>query len=243
MANLDTLLKYQEIDIKLRRAQDSVEKSDAAQRGKKAKAEFEAAKKSVDDSERTAGEIVETLTAAAQTAKEGKSLVAEYRDKLKGETTSKERKQMIAELEQLKSRLSESEKKADAKRKQAQKVLDESKDSQARAKKMRDIFVGEKEKYEDMKQQKEPEIGKYKQMLSQLRPSIDPKLMKVYDELTAERKYPAFVDAYSSDKTTFSCRGCGLQLSQAGNSGLLKDGICRCDNCRRVIYMPKPAKK
>lgn len=239
MIDLKAILEYQEADIRLRKTQDSIERSDAQKRGKQAKIEFDAAKKRVDDSEAQAGEILDFVKSAEETASKAQTTVSEYKAKIDANPGAAERKAMRAELEALKVKLSESEKRVDSKLKRASKVVDESRESQARAKKMRDIFLKEKEAYDKLKKDKEPEIKKYRDQLSLLRAKVDPKLMQQYDELSADKKIPAFVDAFKSESGTYSCRGCGLQLSQADNGKLERDGICRCGNCRRIIYIRK----
>ncbi|MCI9032083.1 MAG: hypothetical protein HFK09_06145 [Clostridia bacterium] len=239
MIDLKAILEYQEADIRLRKMQDSIEKSEAQRRGKQAKIEFDAAKKRVDDSEAQAGEILDFIKNADETADKARSVVSEYKEKIDEKMSAEERKTIRAELEALKAKLSESEKRVDSKLKRASKVVDESRESQARAKKMRDVFLKEKEAYDKLKKSKEPEIAELKKQLALLREKVDPQLVKQYDELSADRKIPAFVDAFKSESGTYSCRGCGLQLSQADNGKLERDGICRCGNCRRIIYNRK----
>lgn len=239
MIDLKAILEYQEADIKLRKTQDSIERSDAQKRGKQAKIEFDAAKKRVDDSEAQAGEILDFVKSAEETAAKAQNTVSDCKAKLEKNPTAAERKAMRAELEALKVKLSESEKRVDSKLKRASKVVDESRESQARAKKMRDVFLKEKQAYDKLKAEKAPEIEKCRKQLEVLRAKVDPKLMQQYDELSADKKIPAFVDAFKSESGTYSCRGCGLQLSQADNGKLERDGICRCGNCRRIIYIRK----
>lgn len=239
MTDLKLILEYQNTDIKLRKVMDSIERSDAARRGKQAKSEFDIAKKRVEESEAQAGEILEFMEKATESAAKTKETVDKFKARLEeGNVSSEERKQMRAELEALKTKCSDLEKRIDSKRKRGSKVLDESRDSQARAKKMRDVFQQEKTAYDSLKKQKSSEIEQLKGQLAKLKPQVDKELMKLYEELASEKKIPPFVDAYG-DRGTYSCRGCGLQLSQAENAKLTSDGICRCGNCRRVIYLPK----
>lgn len=240
MTDLKAILEYQDADIKLRKTIDSIERSDAARRGKQAKTEFETAKKRVDDSEEQAGEILEFVEKAGETAKQTQEAIEKCKSRLEaGDISAEERKQMRAELESLKAKCADLEKRIESKLKRGGKVVDESRDSQARAKKMRDLFLQEKASFDKLKEQKKPEIDKCKARLAELKPKVDAQLMKMYEELAAEKKIPPFVDAYETSKGSFSCRGCGLQLSQAENAKLMGEGICRCGNCHRVIYIPK----
>lgn len=240
MADLKTILKYQDIDLKFRRMTDSIEKSDSAKRGALAKNEFDAAKRSMEETERSASEIVETINSVADFSKAAKEKVAEISERAKSEgLTSKDRKQLISELEAIKKELAECEKKVEPTKKRSEKLVDEYTKQQGHAKKMRDIYNESKEKLDKDRQDKDKELSGFKKQLDELRPSIDKTLMKVYDELAAERKFPPIVEAHVGERDSLSCRGCGLQLSQTGRSELLDKGICRCDTCHRVIYMPE----
>lgn len=243
MADLKTILKYQDIDLKLRRLTDSIEKSETAKRGALARNEFEAAKKSMEETERNASDVVETVNAVTGATKDAQAKVAAAAERVKDkELTSKERKQLISELEAIKAKLSENEKKVEPTKKKGEKIVDEYTKQQTHAKKMRDIYNASKEKVDKDRQDKEKDLSELKRQLDELRPNIDKELMKVYDGLAAERKFPPVVEAHIGDRDSLSCRGCGLQLSQAGRSELTDKGVCRCDNCRRVIYMPQGAK-
>ena len=81
---------------------------------------------------------------------------------------------------------------------------------------MRDVYNASKEKLDKDRQDKEKDLAELKRQLDELRPNIDKELMKVYDDLAAERKFPPVVEAHIGERDSLSCRGCGLQLSQAG---------------------------
>ena len=72
--------------------------------------------------------------------------------------------------------------------------------------------------------------------LDALRPEIPADMFETYKTITAERKYPAYVQArLTDDKKHYRCF-CGLTLSQKAQSELQEKGSCRCENCRRLIY-------
>ena len=87
-----------------------------------------------------------------------------------------------------------------------------------------------------MKKEKEQEINKYKFQLKELEPQIDPETMSKYKAIVADRKYPAITEVYVGEGNAYSCKGCGLQLSQKNVSVLNEEGSCVCETCRRLIY-------
>lgn len=243
MANLDAILKYQEVDIKLRKTLDEIERSDSGKRLEQSRKGFNEAKAMVEDSERTAGEVADFYRKAIKFYNEYAPKIEEYEQRLKGELTDEERKKAVTALETLKSKFSEIEKRLSERKNKGDKLLDEYREGQKRGKKMREVHAEAKESHENLKREKEPVIAEFKKTLETLRPSVDKEIMTMYDELASERKYPAFVEAYGDEKSSFSCRGCGLQLSQSSKGQLLEKGVCRCDTCRRIIYLPEKKKK
>lgn len=243
MINLDAILKYQEVDIKLRKTLDGLERSDFAKRLEQSRKGFSEAKTAVEDSEKNAGEIADFYKKAMKYYEENAPKAIELEEKLNGELSEEEYKKTVAALETLKTKFSEIEKRLSERKAKSEKLLDEYREGQKRGKKMREVHAQAKENYETLKKEQEPVIAQLKSTLDELRPSIDAELMQQYDELAAERKYPAFVEAYGDEKSSFSCRGCGLQLSQSSKGKLVENGICRCDTCRRIIYMTAKKKK
>lgn len=243
MANLDAILKYQETDIKLRKTLDEIERSDFSKRLEQSRKGFNDAKALVEDSEKSAEEIVDFYKKSMKFYAENAPKVALLEQKLAGDISDEERKQVISALETLRSKLSEIEKRLAERKTKGDKLLEDYREGQKRGKKMREVHAEAKENYETLKKEKEPVIAELKKALEGLRPSIDADILAQYDELAAERKYPAFVEAYGDEKTSFSCRGCGLQLSQSSKGKLVEKGICRCDTCRRIIYLPEKKKK
>lgn len=243
MANLDAILKYQEVDIKLRKTLDEIERSDSGKRLEQSRKGFNEAKAMVEDSERTAGEVADFYRKAIKFYNEYAPKIEEYEQRLKGELTDEERKKAVTALETLKSKFSEIEKRLSERKNKGDKLLDEYREGHKRGKKMREVHAEAKESHENLKREKEPVIAEFKKTLETLRPSVDKEIMTMYDELASERKYPAFVEAYGDEKSSFSCRGCGLQLSQSSKGQLLEKGVCRCDTCRRIIYLPEKKKK
>ena len=103
---------------------------------------------------------------------------------------------------------------------------------------MRSVFNNVKERLIKFKQDKEPVISELKKKMDAIRPSIPSDVMNVYNTITSERRYPAFVKAIETEKGNYRCF-CGLELSQKAKSELMDKGQCRCETCRRLIYTDK----
>ena len=236
--NLEFILQYQETDIKIKRLNDALSRGEAAEKGRQAKQVLEASRKKAADCEVAARSIMEQIKEAGDLSVSAKKQIDEAEESVKsGKLSSKERKKLADELNALKNEISECEKKTDAKKKNGPKLCEDYKKESNSASKAIEIFKQAEKRFNEEKTKRAPEIDKLKARLAELRPKVDPALMKIYEELTAERKLPAFVDGLKMGPNDYTCRGCGMQLSKADSAALKSENACRCGNCRRYVYI------
>ncbi|MCL2675527.1 MAG: hypothetical protein FWE84_02925 [Firmicutes bacterium] len=232
---LDKLLEYQDIDIKLRRQLDVVERSEDAKKIEQAKNEFAACRKTVEESEKASAALLEFFASGKKYFEEAQKRMESIESAASSEDSEEDINAIIADLDKLKKRLGEMEGKISDKKNRAEGVVKTYAAASERGRKIRDFHARAKERQDVLRGKIEPEINRLKARLKELEPEIEPEIMKQYKSLTHERIYPAFVEVYRDDKT-FSCRGCGLALSQTNSSALSGKGYCVCESCRRIIY-------
>lgn len=232
--NLEVLLKYQELDIKLKRTFDALEKSDASKRMEQARNEFNNAKKTASDCAREAENVIADyklcsaqLTTINEKIKECELTLENVEFNELGE--------FAQQLEELKDRVITLDKKLHDLKLLSEKLVKGYQDAGTIGNKMKNYFNSAKAAYTELKKNSEPTINSLKEQLRTLEPQIDEEILKNYKAITAENKYPAYVEVYLSDGT-YSCTGCGLQLSQKNTSELNEKGICTCETCRRKIF-------
>lgn len=233
--NLATLLKYQELDIKLHRALDTIEKSESSKKMEQARNEFNTAKKIVQDAEKEAESVVNNLEITMPQIKELTDKLNEFELIIENAESDEDLKGFTDQLEALKNKALSVEKKLTDCKNNSEKLVKNYQDANAKGLKMRDIYNNAKIEYGNLVKASEPEVTELKKRLKELEKQIDPDLLEKYKAITSENKFPAFVDAFVSDGV-YSCRGCGLQLSQKNTSTLNERGICTCETCRRIIY-------
>ncbi|MCL2061782.1 MAG: hypothetical protein FWH03_04065 [Firmicutes bacterium] len=239
MPNLKPLLDYQNLDIELKRIHLEIERHPDAARLKKTKSEFSAAKTSVSDSEESAGHILSFLQNAQKFYEEAETKTAELLASL--ETLPEDdvdgRRSILSQLESLRDRLANLEKRVGDRRKKSESAVRTYREAQEKGKKMKNAYAQVKERLDAFCKVQEPKINQLTQQLDAARAAVDPALMERYTALAADNKYPPLVEARSSDGgKTFNCLGCGLSLSQSAKSALTESGFCACETCRRMIY-------
>lgn len=232
MNNLENILKYQELDIKLRKTLDSVERSRAYESMDAARKNFAMTKKVRDDSEKFAESVIEFFEKAKVRLKE----LTDDAEKICAiaETRDLSEKEMGC-LEKIRAEISDLENKVSEKKARSEKTIKDFLEAQEQSKKLRAKFEKDKAEYLKLKEEKTPQINALKKELEALEPEIDPEIIQKYKALAAEKKFPPFVDAYP-DKDSFYCRGCGLALSQSKASELKNNSYCVCERCKRIIY-------
>lgn len=234
--NLNSLLEYQKLDIQLRKLTDEVERNEDNKKLEQAKSEFNAAKIMVTESEKAAESIISFYNNALNYYDENNKKIEEIAENLNLCDNEDERKELVLELETLKEKFAEIERRLAERREKSEKVIRAYLDAQERGKKMREIYNNVKLRLESFKKEKEPQIKTISQQLGEMSKNIQSDVLKQYKALTDEKKYPAFVEAIlTDDKKNYRCF-CGLTLSQKTKSELMERGLCQCETCRRIIY-------
>jgi len=241
---LDKLLDYQSQDIALKRIMSEIEKSEDFKKIELAKQEFAIAKKNVEDSEKNALSLVELFASLEKDYKDTQEKIEKLIPQIekleakldkKPQDVKEDFEKAISELGALKSKASEIESKLMDQKSKGDDTIQKYKAASERMKKVREFHAKAKERLDALQKSKEAEIKKIKAVLKDLEPQIDKAILTQYKAITSEGKYPAFVLAHVDGKN-FSCKGCGMSLSQTGSSAITGQGYTACESCRRVVY-------
>lgn len=237
MKDLDKILEYQKTDIELKKILDLIDKSEDGKRMDAAKAEFNAAKSTVMNCETQAQVLVELQENLAMQ----RDALIEEAEKLilivENNEDDDEIDGYIEQLEEMKKKLADTEKKVTDLKAKTEKVINDYKEANENGRKQKQAFIAAKEKHEKLKADYNKQIDELNGKLNAMAKGIDKETLEKYQSVVSEGKYPAFVEAYYDvGADMYSCRGCGIQLSQKNKSSLLENGVCRCETCRRIIY-------
>ena len=88
-----------------------------------------------------------------------------------------------------------------------------------------------KNRFNEFKKSREPEIAELAAERDRLAKSIDSMLMEKYKQ-KVESKVPVFVPS-----TNNTCGGCRMEISGSKMKSLKENGIIECENCGRIIYL------
>ena len=240
----DDILKYQSTDIKLRRVYDEIEKSELNKQLEATRSKFNAAKANVEECKSIADALISSIGSAELAYADEVAQLADLTKKAHNAGEDEGLDEVISRLEAVRNTIGELDKRLVDIKNKADKALKTYIESNNQGVELRRKYSDIKQKLDEFKKQKEPDILVLKKELAALKASIEPAVMEQYNALVGEGKIFAFVEAVKVDKD-YSCRGCGISLSQTLKSELEEKGWCRCETCRRFIYMPesRPSKK
>lgn len=235
---LSKLLEYQKADMERKKLSDEITGNPDYKKMKTYKEEFNSAKQKVSDSESAAASLVSSYNGAVEYFERNAARVEELLTALSSGLDEEEEKRTVAELEALSAAFSEWEKKAAQFKAAADKALMEYSGAQKSGKSARAAYAAAKQNYEKFKTSKEDKLKELKDKCAQLESAVEPELLAVYKSITAENRYPAFVPALG-DNDSPVCGACGMMLAGNAQIDLKNNGYCRCETCRRIIYLDK----
>ena len=231
------LLDYQKADLAYRKIESAIKKDASYIEMKKNREIYEQAKLKNAESETSATNAVNAYNSALayyeQNAKNIESLCAKLASDDLDEAQESE---ILEKLEQAKSALAEWEKRVADLKVNADKLLSDYAKTLNDGKVSAEKYKSAKAKFEQLKASKADEIEKAKSDRDALFSSVEPELMAMYEKLTAEGKYPAFVPGMSVDEKQVSCGACGMGLSGVAKSEFEEKGFVVCETCHRIVY-------
>ncbi len=229
---LEKLLAYQKLDIKLKKLDDEIKQSDEFKSMRVNKSRYAESKAASEDSEVMAERVVKEFSDVTdileKTAKQMQALVDALES---GDLDEQQENETAIQLKNMLNSYDELAKRAEALKVSAEKAVDKYKKAASTAKTAKEQYASAKAKVEEKKKTKKAEIDALEAEKSAARSAVDPEALKRYESVTAEGKYPALVPLMGD-----SCGGCGMGMSQSTKTDLDKNGYCICESCHRMIY-------
>ncbi|MCH5163180.1 MAG: hypothetical protein J1G38_06800 [Clostridiales bacterium] len=231
---LQKLIAYQKKDMELRKLNLVIERDAALIEKNKQKKAFNDAKQKVEECEQASGALLSTYAELCKYVDDNEAAFSAFESGTA--ETEEELEERIRKLESFRTKFTNADKKAgeiDRRSKEIGRVRGEAMKS---GKIARQKYNEASDKHNELVSSKAAEIAKLTAELDALRSELSAQLLAEYNKLDAENKFPPVVPATGDErKGMFNCGGCGLNLSQQGNTLLKDKGWCHCDTCRRII--------
>ena len=232
---MEQMLKYQEIDGKIKKIVYTLNHSDESVKGKKLGLFLKKAEENLKKMDRRS----EELNSGVKKLKELYAQSIKDFDELEAGVEHAIDKN---ELNYISKKLADVSKNMAAIEKEISSVLREideiGKSYDDLKRKVPDARTQYKEcrsKFEEKKKECEPEVTALKTELAQLEKEIsdkNPKLIEIYQKLRGQNIFPVLVPLVGGNK----CSGCQMEVSIGATSKLDEKGFVICENCQRLIY-------
>lgn len=238
--DLDNLLKYQAIDVELKKLQREMNSNENCKIADEAKRRFNEMRTVVAKSENVAAKVyggyAESVRHYDETIKKAEELMG----KLEDDSLSEEETEKIAEnLVAINKKLGEIADFIENIRKKGENAVRDFTVAQKSGHKLKDEYGKARDELKKLEEQYKPKIDDLQQKLTDARGKVDKKLLETYDRVSKEVGLPAFVEVYDPGSGDMNCAYCGISLSLNTKSELKDNGYCLCEKCHRIIYSKK----
>ena len=235
MKDLSKILEYQELDIELRKIDNEFNKNSDKKKLDTVKNDFNAVQKeftaSVSEAEALAKEIEQVYADARASEKR----IDELEKAFNSAADDTAKAALLPAMETEKSKLDSYKNKVTNKIDKIRKLLAACSQKQHEKKSIKTEFDKIKAMLEKQLATIQPEREKIKSRMRELRDAADKELMDFYLKYRKDGAPPVFVKARVSGDD-YTCY-CGMQLSSSSTRKLKSDKMCRCDTCRRIVYI------
>ena len=230
--SLQDLLTYQETDVRIKKIKRSITFSEEKKVVETIKINFDEAKKKMLSAEAYADKIV---TAYNDAVASYDKLCAKSESLIEKLSSADNKDELVKELENIKNILAELVKKVENLKGQSEKAIKTYASAQNEGKKLKEEYALANEKYKAKVGKAEEELKVLEEKVVELRSKVSKEILDQYDTLISQNILPPFVKAQGEDKS-YMCGGCFMALSKQNSEQLVKNGICHCDACKRIIY-------
>ena len=231
---MDNILKYQELDARLRAIE--VELSNTEER-KKTRVYLQYLKESEENLKKMEGIAADLNAKYATLKKQYESNVAfveEYSLQVDKSLDEDELNYLGKKLADLSKTIAAIEREAAEIAEEAEKIAKQFDDYKTKLPSVKKKYGEAKEKFDSVRKTREPEMIDIQRKKAALEKKIDPSLLAIYKELKTQNVLRPFVPLEGADR----CGGCRVDLPKVSIATLEEKGFVRCGNCHRIIYKP-----
>ncbi|MBE5746064.1 MAG: hypothetical protein E7359_02120 [Clostridiales bacterium] len=225
------LLKYQELDIELKKIEKKVNGSEFFKNVNKSK---EIAKKSqirMIEINEEAKKIIEDINKIAGVKNKGLDLVQKYVNTNVDNMQEKDVLEIANKIKPIRKNLEELISRLNILENKMARLLEEFDNMKKQIINSKKVYDENKGKLDSLKEEVEPEIEKAKQKLQNQEKNVNPDLILKYRNLKREGVFPVLVSLNEGK----SCGYCRVEQSMHKLEKLKLTGFTECEQCHRII--------
>lgn len=235
MTEFEKILEYQRLNISLKKLDREFEKLDDKKKLDVVKRKYNALQTTVNQGEEEAETLIAEVNQAYADYKTLMIAFDELAAKINAAKTDEEKIKLLPQLESVKARIENADRKISQKWKRSKDIVSTSANAQESKKSVRTSYDEIKKRLDVYRAEIAPERKDIEDAMQQLEPQIDKELLSKYTKIRSDGILPVIVKA-AGDEKNYSCY-CGISLSQAKIGELAEKKLSQCENCRRMIYI------
>lgn len=235
MIDFEKILEYQKLNIALSRLDREYEKLDDKKKLDVVRHKYNDLQNTVISGESEAETLISEVNAINE---EYASLMAAFEElsvKIKNAVTEEDKLKFMPQLESIKAKLENADRKLNQKIKKCKEIVSISAKAQESKKTVKGNYDSIKKRLDVYRAEKAPERKEIETKMEKLESEVDKPLLERYKKIRSEGILPVIVKAVG-DANNYSCY-CGLGLSQAKKGELIDKKTCQCESCRRLIFI------
>ena len=228
---IQELLKYQEIDAKLKKIENELADSPERKKAITAKKYLDGVEENVNKLDDKAGNLsaeyqakLEELNKFKELEQELVSALNEIDDQAQAGYLIKKAEELIAKIKSVNAEINNLSNAVSAVMKEYVNIKNTTKAAQLQ-------YNENGKKYNEFKASKQAEKTEIEQQLATLKAKVDPKLMEMYLQKRANKIYPVVYEVSNS-----VCGACSMSLSLSELNKLKNGEVIECDQCGRILY-------
>ena len=229
------IVKYQEIDKKLKMIEDELNGSEEAKKFFTARKFLQTVKDKLAELDQRAKVATDSYNLAFNEVKNLEKQIKACEDAVLSCETEEELNALKKKLDDLKAKVSANEQKVDANLKEMNELYKEYADLGRKNAEMKAVYSEFGPKVQELKSAKDKEMEEIKAELNKIAKDINQEIMTKYLSRRKDKKFP-IVFGVDLSKNAYYCPRCATQLFAGVVSELRQGEIKECETCHMLIY-------
>ncbi len=229
------LLKYQEVDAKVKEIEDSIKKTDEAKKYAIANRFLKTVGESLSAIDSKSKPLIDSYNALLSDVKQLEKKAQEFLSSVETCENDDELNYLKKKFSEVSSAILQKEDAIKNLQKNIDDIFSEYNKLRAENDAMKKQYVEFAPKYKALKEEKAPELEALKKELLSISKSVDAGLMQKYQTKREDKKFP-IIFGVDTSKGNCYCPACATSMSIVQKNQLVSGEIKECENCRRLLY-------
>lgn len=231
---IEELLKYQEVDAKLRKIEVELAGSEARKKAASAKKYIDGVEENVNKLNARAEELTHAYNEIAAEQERLSEQKAEFKSAFEHAEDEKAITYLLKKVEDLETKIKRLVSQANKVLSGMQGIIKEYATIKSTTKAAQAQLAENGKKYNELKQSKQAEKDEIEKELKKLEKEVDPVLMEKYKKKRNGKIFPVVYEIRGN-----VCGACNMEVPMSVMTRVKNGAVVECDNCGKLLYLKK----